>query len=62
MDVKKNEPKLFGLYERFHSHVEGKGLGLYLVKQQVDALGGSIQVESTIEQGSSFTIKLSAHR
>lgn len=48
--------KLFGLYKRFHFHVEGKGLGLYLVKTQVEALGGKIEVDSTLGKGTTFTI------
>jgi signal transduction histidine kinase len=37
-------------------HVEGKGLGLYLVKTQIIALGGKIEVESTPEIGSTFNV------
>lgn len=48
--------KLFGLYQRFHSHIEGKGLGLHMSKMQLDSLGGSISVESQVDQGSAFTI------
>ena len=52
--------KLFTLYQRFHDHVEGKGLGLYLVKTQVNSLGGKIEVESEVDQGSTFYIYLKA--
>jgi signal transduction histidine kinase/streptogramin lyase len=48
--------KLFTLYSRFHNHVEGKGMGLYLVKTQVASLGGRIEVESEIDQGTTFKI------
>jgi len=48
--------KLFTLYSRFHNHVEGKGMGLYLVKTQVVALGGKIEVESEIDSGTTFKI------
>jgi sensor histidine kinase regulating citrate/malate metabolism len=47
---------LFQLYKRFHSGQEGKGIGLYLVKMQVQAIGGSIDVESAPEAGATFTI------
>ena len=51
-----NREKLFGLYQRMHDHVEGKGLGLYMAKTQVEALGGKIEVESKINRGTTFTV------
>lgn len=47
---------IFKLYKRFHTHVDGKGLGLYLVKTQVDTLGGKITIESQINRGTTFRI------
>ena len=47
---------MFSLYKRFHLHVEGKGLGLYLVKSQVLALGGKVEVESELDRGTTFHI------
>lgn len=49
---------LFKLYRRFHTHVDGKGLGLYLVKTQVDTLGGKIEIETEINRGTTFTVTL----
>ena len=54
--------RLFQLYKRFHAHIEGQGLGLYLVKTQVEAIGGSIDVESIEGEGSCFTIQLRDER
>jgi signal transduction histidine kinase len=48
IDLVKNKGQVFGLYKRFHSHVEGKGMGLFMVKTQVETLGGSISVESIV--------------
>lgn len=48
--------KIFGLYQRMHTHVEGKGLGLYLVKTQVDALEGRISIESKPNEGATFKV------
>ncbi len=49
---------LFSFYVRFHFHVDGKGLGLYLVKTQVTAMGGTIDVESEAGVGTVFKIYL----
>jgi len=56
MDMTICKDKLFTLYSRFHSHVEGKGMGLYLVKTQVIAMGGKIDVQSNLDQGTVFRI------
>lgn len=56
IDMSKHGNQLFGLYKRFHSHVEGKGLGLYIVKTQVEALNGTIQVNSSLNKGTEFII------
>jgi signal transduction histidine kinase len=58
IDLKLYKDKLFTLYSRFHDHVEGKGMGLYLVKTQVSALGGRIDVESEVNEGVTFRIYL----
>jgi signal transduction histidine kinase len=39
-----------------HTHVEGKGLGLYLVKTQVETLKGKIDVESELGKGATFKV------
>lgn len=57
-DVARNKDKIFGFYKRFHTHVEGKGLGLYLLKNQVDILKGKVEVESKINEGTTFKIYL----
>ncbi len=58
IDLAQHREKLFGLYKRFHQHVEGKGLGLHLVKLQVESLSGKISVESEINEGTIFTIEI----
>ena len=45
---------LFGLYKRFHPHIEGKGMGLFMVKTQLETLGGNISVKSIVNKGSEF--------
>jgi chemotaxis protein histidine kinase CheA len=44
------------MYKRFHQHIDGKGLGLHLVKTQIEALGGSIAVESAKGEGTTFKV------
>jgi light-regulated signal transduction histidine kinase (bacteriophytochrome) len=48
--------KLFTLYSRFHDHVEGKGIGLYLIKTQAEILNGYVEVESQEGVGSVFRV------
>ncbi|MEO7990580.1 MAG: tetratricopeptide repeat protein [Chryseolinea sp.] len=57
-DTELHKEKLFKLYKRFHTHVEGRGLGLYLIKSQVEVLHGEIEVDSQPGRGSLFRIIL----
>ncbi len=57
IDMKTSGKHLFGLYKRFHFHIEGKGMGLYMVKTQVDALHGKITVDSEVGKGTEFTME-----
>ena len=50
------EQKLFGMFQRFHDHVEGSGIGLYMVKKMVENAGGSIAVRSKLGVGTTFLI------
>ncbi|MCU0436896.1 MAG: tetratricopeptide repeat protein [Raineya sp.] len=58
IDLEKFKDKIFTPYKRFHEGVEGKGLGLHLVKIQVEALKGSLDIKSTVNQGTTFQIYL----
>lgn len=51
-----NQPKIFGMFKRLHDHVEGTGIGLYIVKRMVENAGGTIHVESEIGKGSTFKV------
>lgn len=50
--------KLLGMYSRFHSYIEGKGIELYLVKTQVEYCNGEIDSQNKTRQGTAFTIRL----
>jgi signal transduction histidine kinase len=58
MNMSAVKHKIFGLYQRFNTSVEGKGLGLYIVQSQVKACGGKITVESLENVGTVFSISL----
>jgi signal transduction histidine kinase len=58
IDIGRDRDNLFKLYKRFHHHTEGKGLGLYLVKLQAEALGGSISVTSELNKFTHFSVRL----
>lgn len=58
LDTAKVENRLFGLFNRFHSHVEGHGVGLYLTKSIVDSYDGRITLDSAEGRGSTFRIEL----
>jgi signal transduction histidine kinase len=58
----KDLKSVFGLYKRFDTSVEGKGMGLFMVKVQVENLGGTIGVESTLGDGTTFKLMLPESR
>jgi PAS domain S-box-containing protein len=57
IDLNRYKDRIFKLYSRFHRHVSGSGLGLYLVKSQINSMGGEIDIESAPGKGTSFYIK-----
>jgi PAS domain S-box-containing protein len=57
-DMEKVGENIFKLYKRFHNNFEGKGIGLYLVKTQVEAMDGQIEVNSRVNVGTTFLIYL----
>jgi signal transduction histidine kinase len=52
------QQRLFTLFRRLHTHVEGSGVGLYMLKRIVENAGGSIGVHSEPNVGSTFTVTL----
>ncbi|WP_417860476.1 PAS domain S-box protein [Winogradskyella sediminis] len=49
--------KIFGLNQVFHRHPDAKGIGLYMTKTQIEAMGGTIAVSSKVNEGTTFTIQ-----
>ncbi|GAC1308929.1 MAG: hypothetical protein NVSMB24_23470 [Mucilaginibacter sp.] len=62
IDLKKSGGDVFGLYKRFHNHIEGKGMGLFMVKTQVETLGGKISLKSKENAGTEFKIEFEVEK
>ena len=56
IDLSKNKSHIFGLHKTFHKHPEAKGIGLFLTKAQVEAMGGEISITSKLNEGTTFKI------
>jgi signal transduction histidine kinase len=57
---KEHLDKVFLMFKRFHSHVQGTGIGLYMVKRIIENAKGKIVLESELGEGSTFKIFLKA--
>lgn len=57
LDMQRYGDQLFGMYRTFHGNPDARGLGLFLIRNQVEAMGGSIQAESVQGEGSVFTVR-----
>ncbi|MHA4895239.1 GAF domain-containing sensor histidine kinase [Pedobacter sp. PWIIR3] len=58
IDLEKKGDQVFGLYKRFHENIKGKGMGLFMVKTQIETLGGRISIKSEVNKGTEFTMHL----
>ncbi len=58
IDLAKHGDKIFKLNQVFHANKDSKGIGLHLIKTQIESLGGSITVNSSVNEGSEFIIQL----
>ena len=57
-NAKRDAKKVTGLFKRLHTHVEGKGVGMYIVSSIVDSHGGKIEIESAPNKGTTIKIHL----
>jgi PAS domain S-box-containing protein len=57
IDLRQHDKQIFGLRKVFHGNSNAHGVGLFLTKTQVEALGGKISVESVVNQGSTFIVE-----
>ena len=60
IDLKRYGDKLFGMYKTFHKHPDSRGVGLFITKNQLEAIGGTVEVKSQVDIGTTFIIKLKA--
>jgi PAS domain S-box-containing protein len=58
MDLNVVGDRLFGMNQTFHGNKDARGIGLYITKNQIEVMGGTIEVSSTPNEGSLFTVKL----
>ena len=58
IDLVKNKDKIFGMYKTFHNNPDSIGLGLFMTKNKVNVLGGTISLESEVNKGSCFKLIL----
>ncbi|WP_157886763.1 sensor histidine kinase [Hymenobacter sp. PAMC 26628] len=58
IDLDRFGPQLFQQFARFHAHVDGTGMGLYLVNRIVESHGGRLEVASVVDAGTTFTLYL----
>lgn len=56
IDLKRHGAKLFGMYKTFHAHKDARGIGLFITKNQIEAMGGKIEVISEVNKGTTFSI------
>ena len=56
IDLAKHGSKLFGMYKTFHGNEDARGIGLFITKNQVLTMGGKIEVESQVDEGTTFKI------
>ena len=57
IDMERFGEKLFGLHKTFHDNKEARGVGLFLTKTQVEAMGGTVAAESEVDKGTTFIIR-----
>lgn len=56
IDMEKHGKKLFGMYKTFHGNKDAKGIGLFMTKNQMEAMNGKIEVRSEVNKGATFML------
>ncbi len=58
IDLKKHKAKIFGMYKTFHNNKDSRGIGLFITKNQIESIGGKIELESEVDKGTIFKLYL----
>ncbi|SHI39538.1 PAS domain S-box-containing protein [Pseudozobellia thermophila] len=56
INLDRHGKKIFGMYKTFHRNKDAKGIGLFITKNQIEAMNGTIEVQSTVNEGTTFTL------
>lgn len=62
IDLESHGKKLFGMYKTFHKHKDSRGLGLFITRNQIEAMGGKVDVQSKVDKGTTFFIYLQGEK
>ena len=57
LDLGRYGTRVFGMFKTFHNHKDAKGIGLFITKNQIEAMRGSITIESSVDVGTTFTMQ-----
>ena len=58
IDLRRHGAKLFGMYKTFHKNEDARGIGLFITKNQIEAMGGRVEASSEINKGTVFSVLL----
>lgn len=56
INLERHGKKIFGMYKTFHKHKDSRGIGLFITKNQIEAMGGKVEVSSQVGIGTTFKI------
>lgn len=56
IDLEKHKEEVFGLYKTFHTNENSTGIGLHITKNQIESMGGKIEVDSEVGAGTTFKV------
>ncbi len=57
LDLERYGSRVFGMFKTFHNHKDAKGIGLFITKNQIEAMRGKIDIESSVDVGTTFIMK-----